>query len=208
MNLFKRREPSNTNSVIRQFGNSVISPNSVIRQFGNSVISPNSVIRQFGNSVISPDLVIGKARQAFTLIELLVVISMIAVILGAMTVSVSSARERALIQKATSDVKVISQAILSYENWSRNGQLETMNRRDADSGSLGFLLGNEQAQTGGKIPVLLMAQLRGGGKMLDPWGTPYKVTIKQGSVSAAQQIQLRTGYHLQNFYRLGPEERQ
>ena len=52
MNLFKRREPSNTNSVIRQFGNSVIVPNSVIRQFGNSVIR--------------------KTRQGFTIIELLV----------------------------------------------------------------------------------------------------------------------------------------
>ena len=42
MMLFKRREPSNTNSPILQFGNSVIAPNSVIRQFGNSVISSNS----------------------------------------------------------------------------------------------------------------------------------------------------------------------
>lgn len=166
------------------------------------MILNNSVIRQFGNSAI------GKARQGFTLIELLVVVSMIAIILGAMTVSVSSARERACIQRATSEVKVISQAILAYENWSRSGELETMNRRDADKGSLGFLLGTEQAQTGGKIPVLLMAQLRNGGKMLDPWGIPYKVTIKEGSVSAAQQIQLRTGYHLPNFHRLGPGERQ
>ena len=62
MKLLNRRT-SSTNSVIRQFGNSVISPNSVIRQFGNSVISPNSVIRQFGNSVIR------EARKGFTLIE-------------------------------------------------------------------------------------------------------------------------------------------
>ena len=149
-------------------------------------------------------------KRAFTLIELLVVVAMIAIILGAMTTSISSARERARVQKATSDVKVITQAILAYENWSRGGkyELETMERRDADSGSLGFLLGNEQAESGGKIPVLLMAQLKGGGKMTDPWGTPYKVTIRQGNVSAAQAIQLQTGFFLPNFYRLGAGERQ
>ena len=149
-------------------------------------------------------------KKGFTLIELIVVVGMIAVILGAMTSAIASARDRARIQKATSDVKVISQAILSYENWARSGkyELETMERRDADSGSLGFLLGKEQAESGGKIPVLLMAQLRSGGKMTDPWGTPYKVTIRQGNVSAAQSIQLQTGYFLPNFYRLGEGERQ
>ena len=149
-------------------------------------------------------------KRGFTLIELLVVVGMIATILGAMTTSVTAARERARVQKATSDVKVISQAILAYENWSRGGkyELETMERRDADSGSLGFLLGNEAAESGGKIPILLMAQLRGGGKMTDPWGTPYKVTVRQGNVSAAQSIQLQTGFFLPNFYRLSSGERQ
>lgn len=147
-------------------------------------------------------------RPAFTLLELMVVLGMIAVIVGAMTTSVAAARERARIQRATSDVKVISQAILAYENWSRSGDLQTMERRDADSGSLGFLLGNEQAESGGKVPILLMAQLRNGGKMTDPWGTPYKVTIRQGNISAAQRIQLKTGYFLPNFYRLGEGERQ
>ena len=147
-------------------------------------------------------------KKGFTLLELMVVVGMIAIIIGALTTSVASARERARIQKATSDVKVISQAILAYENWSRSGDLQTMERRDADSGSLGFLLGNEQAKSGGKVPVLLMAQLKSGGKMTDPWGTPYKVTIRQGNISAAQKIQLKTGYFLPNFYRLGPGERQ
>ena len=152
-------------------------------------------------------MTLSKNRFGFTLLELMVVVGMIAVILGALTTSISSARERARVQKAASDVKVISQAILSYENWSRDKTLETMERRDADSSSLGFLLGNEQAESGGKIPILLMAQLKGGGKMTDPWGTPYKVTIRQGTVSAAQSIQLKTGYFLPNFYRLGKGER-
>ena len=146
-------------------------------------------------------------KRGFTLLELMVVVGMVATIMAAMTTSVAAARERARIQKATSDVKVITQAILAYENWDRNGELETMERRDADSGSLGFLLGKEAAESGGKVPVLLMAQLRSGGKMTDPWGTPYKVTIREGSIPAARSVNLQTGYFLPNFYRLSESER-
>lgn len=149
-------------------------------------------------------------KRAFTLIELLTVVGMIAILVGALSTSFTSARRQARIQKATADVKVISQAILAYENWSRGGQyqLDPMERRDADSGSLGFLLGQQAAESGGKIPAMLMAQLQGGGKLRDPWGTPYKVTIRQGTISAAQGVSLQTGYFLPNFYRVTPEERQ
>jgi len=142
-------------------------------------------------------------KRGFTLIELLVVVAMIAVLMGAISTSFSSARARARVQKATAEVKVISQAILAYENWSRGGkyELEPMEKRDADSGSLGFLLGNEAAESGGKIPAMLMAQLQNGGKLTDPWGTPYKVTIRQGTISAAQGVTLQTGYYLPNLYR-------
>lgn len=152
-------------------------------------------------------------KRGFTLIELLVVIAMIAIILSALATSVTGAQERARVQKAINDVKVITQAILSYENYARSGRyaLEPMERVDADSSSLGFLIGRgDTADSGGKIPATLMAQLRGGGKMLDPWGTPFKVTIRKGdapvkieSASGAMQ----TGYYLPNFYRLSEEER-
>lgn len=147
-------------------------------------------------------------RKAFTLIEMLVVVGMVAVILGAITSSVSGAQSRARIQKATSEVKIISQAILAYENWNRNNELELMEDREADESSLGFLLGKESAQSGGKIPVLLMAQLKGGGKMLDPWGHPYKVTIRSGSIPSTKTLNFKTGFYLPNYYRLGMEERQ
>ena len=65
-------------------------------------------------------------KKAFTLIELLVVVAMIAIILGALTTSVSSARKRAQIQKATAEVKIISQAILAYENWDRGNEMPSM----------------------------------------------------------------------------------
>ncbi len=154
-------------------------------------------------------------RKGFTLIELLVVVGMIAVILGALTTSVSKAQERARIQKATSDVKVISQAILAYENYNRSGdnyKLPTLEKQDADSSSLGFLLGNGgSAESGGEIPVLLMASLHGQGKILDPWGHPYKVTIREGGGSSmggkAKFSSTQINYSLPNFYRLGKGER-
>ena len=49
-------------------------------------------------------------KRGFTLVELLVVIAMIAMLIAAMTTSLSAAQQRARIQKATSDVKVISLA--------------------------------------------------------------------------------------------------
>ena len=143
-------------------------------------------------------------RRGFTLIELLVVVAMIAILIGAMTTSVSAARERAKIQRATSEVKVISQAILAYENYARGGnfKLDPLNDVDADSSSLGFLLGTAAVDSGAKMPVLLMAQLKSGGKMLDPWGKPYRVRIKQSQVAAASSVQLKTGYFFPNYYRI------
>ncbi len=152
-------------------------------------------------------------KRGFTLVELLVVIGMIAILIAALTTSMAAAQERARIQKATSDVKVISQAILAYENYARGGkyELEPMDKRDANRSSLGFLLGMENADSGGKIPVLVMAALRAGDDIRDPWGTTYKVTIKKGDATVKIESasgSLNTGYFLPNFYRLSAKERQ
>ena len=148
-------------------------------------------------------------KRGFTLVELLVVVGMIAVILGALTTSVQSARHRARVQKATAEVKIVSQAILGYENF--RGELPIMTEADCNRGTLGFLLGDGgSAQQGGQIPVLLQASLTGGGSMNDPWGTPYKVTIREGAVSLKLKTvtgAMQTGYYLPNFYRLSEGER-
>jgi prepilin-type N-terminal cleavage/methylation domain-containing protein len=165
-----------------------------------------------------PFSIFHSTQSAFTLVELLVVVGMIAILMGAMTSAVQSARERARVQKATSDVKVITQAILAYENWNGD-ELPTMGSRgkaaggvDATSSSLGFLLGKGSAkgvggrggESGGELPVLLMGQLQGNGALRDPWGTPYKVTVAEATAA----IQLKTvtgslwaGFWLPNFYR-------
>ena len=159
---------------------------------------------------------ISNNRKAFTLVELLVVVGMIAILMGALVSAVQGARARARIQKATNDVKVISQAILAYEIWNGD-ELPTMGSRgraasgvDASASSLDFLIGkgNAQGVAGGsgssQLPVLLMAQLRSGGNIVDPWGTPYKVTIAESKANIKLKTvtgALSTGYWLPNFYR-------
>ena len=157
-------------------------------------------------------------KRGFTLVELLVVVGMIAVILGAMTTSVAAAQNRARIQKAMSDVKVITQAILAYENYDQGNEKFELKPiggygaggADCDSGSLGFLLGSGTTKAGDQMPVLLMASLRAGRAMLDPWGTAYKVHIMQGNASVTPDVatdNMKTWYHLPNYYRLGKGER-
>jgi len=151
-------------------------------------------------------------KRGFTLVELLVVVGMIAIILGAISVSYSAAQQRARIQKATGDVKVIAQAILAYENFNRSQEDYSLptyaSPVEADANTLSFLIG-EKSANGNQIPALLQAQLRSGSKkMLDPWGTPYKLKIKEGTIPTLSSLSaLQTGYYLPNFYRLGKGER-
>ena len=151
-----------------------------------------------------------KARRGFTLIELLVVVAMIAMVAGAVGSGFSAAQERARVQKATTEVKAISQAIMAYENY---GVLKDINDEIADQSSIGFLLGNGETygDAGEKVPALLMASLSSGGAMMDPWGAPYIVKIKSGSRDVKLKdisSTLKTGYFFPNLYRLSKEERQ
>lgn len=147
-------------------------------------------------------------RKGFTLLEIMVVLVIIAVLMAAFTSSVSAARRRAAVAKATSEVKVVSQAVLAFEQYGQD--LPSCRDADADENSLGFLIGEGgSVDSGGKIPPLLMASLRSGGKMLDPWNTPYKISIKSGETLklAKTMSNVKTGYFLPNFYRLSEEER-
>ena len=159
-------------------------------------------------------------RKAFTLVELLVVVGMIALLMGALTVSVAGAQKRAKIEKARSDVKIISQAILASENYASGGgyKLDPVGGTSPSEGEvagpslLRDLLGQgRSAESGGKIPALLLAALRSDSVMYDPWGKPYRIQIKAGSANVmmtSAASSLITGYFLPNFYRLSAKERQ
>ena len=150
-------------------------------------------------------------REGFTLIELMVVVAMIAIISAAMTVSVAGAQERARVQKATVEVKSITQAVLAYENFARDGLPILGSEREGvevNASNLGFLLGKQAADgTGSRIPVILQAALTSGGKVMDPWGTPYTIVIAKGMVYNQSVSTLRTGFSIPNINRLSEEER-
>lgn len=156
------------------------------------------------------------SRRGFTIVELVVVMAMVAVIMASATTAIGAAERRARIQKATAEVKNVTQAILGCENYARGEgdnefRLPLMNRREADADALSFLLGTGQdAESGGKVPVLLMAALQNGRRMVDPWGTPYLVTIKESTFTPKFETasgSMQTGFFLPNFYRLTEDER-
>ena len=148
-------------------------------------------------------------NRGFTLVELIVVIAMIAIFMASVGTAIGKTRERARIEKARSDVKVVSQAILAWENYSRGGkhELREMNDEEADSSTLDFLLGQGESAVSGDIPALIMASLTAGGKMRDPWNRPYLLRIKEGKIDRPENLDLGTCYYLPNLYRLSEEER-
>lgn len=127
------------------------------------------------------------AKKGFTLVELLVVIGMLMLLAGAITTSVAGAHRRAKIQQATVEAQEMTKAILSYENYGKNYSLDAhvMENQQATEQSLGFILGKESAQVKGQrgdIPVLFNAAVKKSGRILDPWGNPYYVTIRRDTL--------------------------
>ena len=113
-----------------------------------------------------------KARKAFTLIELMVVVAMIALLMAAMTTSISKARTRAKIAKATQEAKELTNAVLAYEQYANNHSLEDVATGggwvECNEGSLKMVLGGLTGENGEKIPVLYNAALTGNGRMRSP----------------------------------------
>lgn len=151
-------------------------------------------------------------KRGFTLIELLVVIGMLAILIGAVGSSVAQARKRALIVKSTQDIKEMTNAILAFENYAKDRSLAEVasdSWKDADEGSVDFLLGGRTSATGARIPVLYNAQVRAGA-IRDSWGTPYQFKIKKAGLiqnDDTQNVQYKPAPSLPNFYRLSLDER-
>ncbi len=153
-------------------------------------------------------------KRAFTLLELLTVIAMLTVLTGALSSAVSSARKRAKIIRADAEVHEMANAILAYENLADEKSLSghALSDQEASESNLGFILGNGGKTVGGeKIPVLFNGAVSSDGKLRDPWGTPYHVSIEVTAESAEEDEvarSMQTVLYLPNFYRLDESERQ
>lgn len=155
-------------------------------------------------------------KRGFTLIELIVVIAMIATLMAALGTSVAKAQRRARITKATQEARELTNSILAYEQYAPDHTLAQVatggSWRDCDESSLRMVLGRMDDDDGQRIPVLFAASLTGG-RMLDPWGTPYQVRIeKLGSLAGGgddenRSQQFVSAPHLPNYYRLNDEEK-
>jgi len=158
------------------------------------------------------------SKNGFTLVELLVVIAMIMILAGAVTTSVSSARERAKVARATAECREITNAILAYENYVTKevfqNALSKLNDTDASKSTLNFILGEGGTSTSGqKIPVLYNGALAAGKHIVDPWGVPYKLKaeVATGMESDSQvdptADDMTTTLYLPNHARLNYGER-
>ncbi|MDO5318154.1 MAG: type II secretion system protein [bacterium] len=130
-------------------------------------------------------------RRGFTLVELIVVIGMLMLLAGAVSTSVAGAHRRAKIQQATTEAQEMTKAILAYENYGKGYSLDAHimeSPTEATEDSLGFILGKENRQNGqtGKMPILFNASVTRSKRILDPWGNPYYVTIRKGTVDQEQ----------------------
>ena len=149
-------------------------------------------------------------KRAFTLIELLVVIAMILIISGALTMSVQKARTRAMVTKASQEVREMTNAILAYEQYAKNrslsGKETNGNWQDCSEGAMGMILGRETGESGEQIPVLFNATVRGG-QLLDPWGVAYQYMIDSTGSLGDSIRATQTAAALPNYNRLTDAER-
>ena len=148
----------------------------------------------------------GNDRAAFTLVELLVVMGMLMVLIGAVSSAVVGAQKRARIAKATAGVQEMTNAILAYENMVEEGKMPSgfESWAVASEGKMGFILGKGPAGEFGEIPVLFNGEIRNNA-IVDPWGRPYWVMIRKGTVSTSDKIlssSMRSNVYFPNLYRI------
>ena len=146
------------------------------------------------------------ARRAFTLIELLVVIAMIGILMGALVAAVRHVMQQSKISAAETEVRELTHAILAYENAAKDHKLPTMDRAEATEDRIGFLVGKGTDTDGNALPVFYEAPFTDGA-VVDPWGHPYRITIKEKSVTLKEKVsQLTTSTYIPNAYRLTADD--
>ena len=149
-------------------------------------------------------------RKGFTLVEMMVVVGIIMMLMAAMTVSVSNARTRAKIAKATQETREMTNAILAYEQYAKDRSLKTKvtggSWKPCGESEMSMILGGETGESGEEIPVLFNASIRNS-SIVDPWGRPYQYMIEATEELGSTINPPRTAAALPNYNRLSDKER-
>ena len=98
-----------------------------------------------------------KSESGFTLIELLVVVAMIMLLAGALTSAIAGAAKRAKIQACITEAQNMTNAILAYENYTKNHEIKEMNDQMATKSSLPFIVGDGKNELNGEHARALVA---------------------------------------------------
>lgn len=150
-------------------------------------------------------------NKGFTLVELLVVIAMITILSGAVGSGIASAQKRSKISRAQTEAQELTKAILAYANYTDDGTLSEvggLNDTEATESNLKFVLG-KVTKRNATVPVLYNGSVAKNGQFLDPWGRPYRVTVRKGeTISPPGVPSMSVGVFYPNWHRLGEYERQ
>ena len=154
-------------------------------------------------------------KRGFTMVELLVVVGMIAILAVAFTTSIAAARRRAMIARATQEIREMTNAILAFEQFAEGRSLKSVANggwADCSESAMAMILGGKSGESGEKVPVLYNGHVVKG-YLNDPWGTPYQYSIvntgtqEGGGDDVARGLSLTTAAALPNFFRLSDAER-
>lgn len=156
-------------------------------------------------------------KKGFTMVELMVVIGMLLLLVGAVSSSVSAAHRRARVQQATTVAQEMTKAILAFENFGsmKDDEFDSplkayaCERKEATETDMAFILGQVKRTDGqkGNVPVLFNANIVAGA-IRDPWGNPFRVTIRRSDVTIKNNVKpLQTAVSFPNFNRIPANQR-
>lgn len=141
-----------------------------------------------------------RASHAFTLIEMMVVLGMLGILMGVAFSGIGQARSQARIAKATSELRELMNAWLSYEaaydDWPADMNVDGTGL-DATESNLKVLLGK-----GDDKVVYLNAPISGSpAAFRDPWGTEYRFKLLSKSRQNPQSEKFHAAIAFPNRHR-------
>jgi len=123
------------------------------------------------------------SNHSFTLIELLVVIVVLGILFGLITAAIGRARENAKSARLNADTKTLETAIWAYRHeygkWPYNGSQQVQVFSNDNYKVREYMEDEDEEKNPRKIRFVNWSEYstNGIGTVLNPWGTPYVITV-------------------------------